>query len=309
VYDVIGDIHGHHDALVALLERLDYRRVGDHYAHPERTAVFVGDLIDRGPRIFETVRLVRRMVDAGAARIVMGNHEFNAIAWQIRDPRAEREFLRSHGDQKLGQHLETLRQLNSAELADAVEWFRTLPRWLELDGIRVVHACWDPPHIAILEAAVPNGERFHDAAMNRAVREGDPLFDAVEIVLKGREVWLPGETRLKDKEGHGRRKMRVAWYESPAERTYANYGFPLDPNAPHEPIDLRDVAPWEAYPPDAPPVFIGHYWVVGPPTRLAANVACVDYSVAKGGLLCAYRWDGERELDDANFVTVSPQPV
>ena len=34
------------------------------------------------------------------------------------------------------------------------------------------------------------------------------------------------------------------------------------------------------------------------PERLATNVACLDYSVAKGGMLCAYRWDGESEIDN-----------
>jgi hypothetical protein len=49
--------------------------------HPDRQAIFVGDLIDRGPRQVESVEIVRSMVDAGAAQIAMGNHEFNAIAY------------------------------------------------------------------------------------------------------------------------------------------------------------------------------------------------------------------------------------
>jgi len=44
------------------------------------------------------------------------------------------------------------------------------------------------------------------------------------------------------------------------------------------------------------------------PARLAANVACLDYSVAKGGSLCAYRWDGEKEINDEKFVTVNATP-
>jgi hypothetical protein len=43
-------------------------------------------LIDRGPKQLATVDLVRRMVEAGSARGVMGNHEFNAIAWATPDP-------------------------------------------------------------------------------------------------------------------------------------------------------------------------------------------------------------------------------
>lgn len=306
MYDLIGDVHGHHDLLVQLLERLGYARRGDHYAHANRTAVFVGDLVDRGPAIPETVGLVRRMVDAGAARCTMGNHEFNAIAWQTRDPDSPREFLRPHTDKNLRQHVETLRQFSSSELADAITWFRSLPRWLEPEGVRVVHACWDPASMAVVSEAVPNDEPLDDHVMLRAVREGDPVFEAIEILLKGREVWLPGDQRVADKDGHERRKIRVRWFESPAGRTYADFGFPPARKAPAVPVVLGTVSPWDDYPPDAPPVFIGHYWLTGTPTRLATNVACLDYSVAKAGPLTAYRWEGETELDDAKFVTVEP---
>lgn len=46
----------------------------------------------------------------------------------------------------------------------------------------------------------------------------------------------------------------------------------------------------------AVPVFVGHYWLTGTPTPLAANVACTDDRVAKGGKLVAYRWEGETAL-------------
>ena len=85
-YDIIGDIHGRLDKLDALLRRLGYRERHGAWRHPDRTAVFVGDLIDRGPHQVATVDRVRRMVDAGAALCVMGNHEFNAIAWTTPEP-------------------------------------------------------------------------------------------------------------------------------------------------------------------------------------------------------------------------------
>ena len=66
---------------------------------------------------------------------------------------------------------------------------------------------------------------------------------------------------------------------------------------------LDEAAP---YPADAKPVFIGHYWMRGTkPEFLAHNVACVDWIVAKGGFLCAYRWDGERILDASKFTWVT----
>lgn len=71
-YDVIGDIHGEYDKLVSLLQKLGYQ--------DQHMAIFAGDLIDRGSRQVVTVTLIRRMVEAGTAKCVMGNHEFNAIA-------------------------------------------------------------------------------------------------------------------------------------------------------------------------------------------------------------------------------------
>ena len=79
-YDIIGDIHGHADALTALLRRMGYRERGGAWRHPGRQALFIGDFIDRGPGQLESVRIVRGMVEAGTALAVMGNHEFNAIA-------------------------------------------------------------------------------------------------------------------------------------------------------------------------------------------------------------------------------------
>lgn len=79
-YDIIGDIHGHAGALKALLADLGYVEKGRTWSHPDRQAIFLGDFIDRGPRQVETVDIVRRMVDAGNAQAVMGNHELNAIA-------------------------------------------------------------------------------------------------------------------------------------------------------------------------------------------------------------------------------------
>jgi protein phosphatase len=89
-FDIIGDVHGCCDELEALLVELGYeaaeRRDGEFpdggpvYAHPAgRVAVFVGDLVDRGPRILDTVRLVRNMVAAGSGQCVPGNHDVRLV--------------------------------------------------------------------------------------------------------------------------------------------------------------------------------------------------------------------------------------
>ncbi len=80
-FDIIGDIHGCFDELRDLLADLGYRLgIADdgshHVTHPEgRRVVFLGDLVDRGPKICEVLRLVMDMVASGAALCVPGNHE------------------------------------------------------------------------------------------------------------------------------------------------------------------------------------------------------------------------------------------
>jgi protein phosphatase len=89
-FDIIGDVHGCGDELERLLDTLGYvwsARPIEHpglyprvYRHPEgRKAIFVGDLVDRGPRILETYQLARHMVDAGSALCVPGNHEAKLV--------------------------------------------------------------------------------------------------------------------------------------------------------------------------------------------------------------------------------------
>lgn len=94
-YDLIGDIHGHADELEALLQKLGYKKLKGVYSHSEnRQVIFVGDFIDRGPKIRETLHLVKAMYDNGNAQAVMGNHEFNAICFHT--PHVERGgFFRS----------------------------------------------------------------------------------------------------------------------------------------------------------------------------------------------------------------------
>jgi hypothetical protein len=64
-YDIVGDIHGHADTLEVLLHKLGYRRKFGVYSQPEnRKMVFAGEFIDRGPKIRETLHLVRAMIQS-----------------------------------------------------------------------------------------------------------------------------------------------------------------------------------------------------------------------------------------------------
>jgi protein phosphatase len=84
-FDIIGDVHGCRDELAALLEQLGYRTETAEGAdavlrHPQgRKAVFLGDLVDRGPDTPGVLRLAMAMVGAGSALCVPGNHDMKLM--------------------------------------------------------------------------------------------------------------------------------------------------------------------------------------------------------------------------------------
>lgn len=311
MYDVIGDVHGHAEELVELLERMNYRRQGSSFRHADRTAIFLGDWIDRGPLIRQTLQLVREMVESGAALAVLGNHETNALAYATprlaeRMPVIPQDWCRSHSERNRTIHAETLRQIEPQEWAGWVDWFRGIPWWLDLGALRCVHACWDDVAMQTLVRAF--GPRWSATPeVIRAVHHrGSVEAEAFEAILKGREVNLPQGVTLADPEGHARKAIRARWYEPADGRTYAQFSLPAREGVPDDPLPGDFVASWRHYPAVAPPVVVGHYWLPAQddPAPLAPNVACVDYSIAKGGRLAAYRWDGEARFRSDRFVTV-----
>ena len=127
-YDLIGDIHGHADKLEALLVKMGYCASGPGYKAPfGHQAVFVGDLIDRGPKQLRVLEIARAMIDSGDALAVMGNHEFNAIAFVTEDGNGG--FLRKHNANKREQHEAFLAAVGEGSPLhmEWVEWFKTLP--------------------------------------------------------------------------------------------------------------------------------------------------------------------------------------
>lgn len=75
-FDVVGDVHGCLEELEELLDRLGYEGSRRGRRHPEgRMAVFLGDLVDRGPSSLGVLSLVREMVDSGSALCLPGNHD------------------------------------------------------------------------------------------------------------------------------------------------------------------------------------------------------------------------------------------
>ena len=300
-YDIIGDVHGHSKQFLQLLEMLGYSEEGDCFRHPSRNAIFLGDFIDYGPAIRETLAIVRPMVEHGAAVAVMGNHELNALAFHTADTGETAEnYLRPRTADNHRQHAATLAQLPAKEMESSLAWFRTLPLWWECDGFRVVHACWNERSICNLRAY--SDGLITDEILTQGCLPAGRLYSSVETLLKGKEMTLPDGHHYRDCEGRVRIKCRTKWYSSPSRQTYRTYALTSEPIDCDAPVSEDVLATATPYPTDAKPVFIGHYGLLGTrPSPLAANVACVDWGIAKGGVLCAYRWSRESTLRAAHF--------
>jgi Calcineurin-like phosphoesterase len=305
MYDLIGDIHGYADELVQLLDALGYRKPQGVYGHQERNVIFLGDFIDRGPKIRQALEIVRPMIEEGKALAVMGNHELNALAYHTEDPETPGEYLRRRSQKNEKQHRQTVEQLKPNELRSYLEWFRKLPMWLDLDGLRVVHACWDEQAMARIAHVRQEHGSLTTTILQSACRAGEPLFAPVEVVLKGKEAALPGGISFQDSNGNVRTEIRTRWYLSPKGQTYRTYALHSDDIPCDQELDRSVIENAAPYPTDAKPVFIGHYWLSAKrPEILAKNVACLDYSQTKG-FLCAYRWQGEQRLTNDHFVWVA----
>ncbi|WP_329363353.1 polynucleotide kinase-phosphatase [Streptomyces sp. NBC_01483] len=251
-FDIIGDIHGCASELETLLGKLGYA----DGAHPEgRTAVFVGDLVDRGPDTPGVLRRVMSMVASGDALCVPGNHE-NKLGRYLKG----RKVQHSHG------LAETIEQLDgeSEEFSARVREF--------VDGL-VSHYVLDGGRLVVCHAGLP--EKYHGRTSGRVRSHalyGDTTGETDEFGLpvrypwaedyRGRAAvvyghtpvptatWLNNTICLDTGAVFGGKLTALRWPERelvdvPAERVWYEPAKPLASEAPggHEgrPLDLADV--------------------------------------------------------------------
>ncbi|MGW0608609.1 polynucleotide kinase-phosphatase [Streptomyces sp. NPDC002640] len=168
-FDIVGDIHGCSAELEALLAKLGYT----DGVHPEgRTAVFVGDLVDRGPDSPGVLRRVMSMVESGSALCVPGNHENKFGRW-LRG----RQVQHTHG------LAETIAQMEgeSEEFRERVGRF--------LDGL-VSHYVLDEGRLVVCHAGLP--EKYHGRTSGRVRSHalyGDTTGETDEFGLPVRYPW------------------------------------------------------------------------------------------------------------------------
>ena len=150
--DIIGDVHGQLSALEALGRALGYDVDGGTWDHDAgRRLVFVGDLVDKGPRSLEVAQLVRAMAGSGRALCLLGNHEFNLVEWR-------------HGRMRpKSTNRRTIEHIRAHEAAwgPVLDFFEHLPVALELDDLRVVHGAWHRGCVAALRGPLDRPAPSH----------------------------------------------------------------------------------------------------------------------------------------------------
>nr|WP_245770145.1 polynucleotide kinase-phosphatase [Streptomyces radiopugnans] len=181
-FDIVGDVHGCRAELEALLGRLGYAIERDaagravDASHPEgRTAVFVGDLVDRGPDSPGVLRLVMGMVAAGHALCVPGNHE-NKLGRYLKG----RNVRHTHG------LAETIEQLEREAAADP----EFPARVEEFIGSLVSHYVLDGGALVVCHAGLP--EKYHGRTSGRVRSHalyGDTTGETDEFGLPVRYPW------------------------------------------------------------------------------------------------------------------------
>ncbi|MCQ6551998.1 polynucleotide kinase-phosphatase [Streptomyces sp. C10-9-1] len=254
-FDIVGDVHGCSSELEALLARLGYV----DGVHPEgRTAVFVGDLVDRGPDSPGVLRRVMAMTASGNALCVPGNHENKLGRW-----------LRGRAVQHTHGLAETIAQLQEEDARDPA--FRERVRAF-VEGL-VSHYVLDGGRLVVCHAGLP--EKYHGRTSGRVRSHalyGDTTGETDEFGLpvrypwaedyRGRAAvvyghtpvptasWLNNTICLDTGAVFGGKLTALRWperelVEVPAERTWYEPVRPMTSEAPGgregRPLDLADV--------------------------------------------------------------------
>ncbi|MFD9835115.1 polynucleotide kinase-phosphatase [[Kitasatospora] papulosa] len=171
-FDIIGDIHGCSSELDTLLGKLGY----ENGSHPEgRTAVFVGDLVDRGPDSPGVLRRVMSMVSSGDALCVPGNHE-NKLGRYLKG----RKVQHSHGLAETVEQLEREDAEHPAFREEVADFIDGLVSHYVLDGGRLV----------VCHAGLP--EKYHGRTSGRVRSHalyGDTTGETDEFGLPVRYPW------------------------------------------------------------------------------------------------------------------------
>jgi protein phosphatase len=197
--DIIGDVHGCYDELVELLEKLGHAALLDPSVAPAAAGesprlIFVGDLVDRGDRILDVLRLVLRLCRQGHALMVVGNHDDRFLRWLW-----GRRVQVKHGLEQTTAEFNALpRRERDALRQELIRFLTALPWALRIDDGHciVAHAAW---HAELHEG--PSSEHLRSYTLygpttGNKTPEGfperidwAPYFEGPELVVFGHQVY------------------------------------------------------------------------------------------------------------------------
>jgi hypothetical protein len=274
--DLIGDVHGHYDELRRLLEKMGYSLQQNGLNHRENRKVgFLGDFINRGPNPVKVLSLVKSLCESGDAVAVLGNHEFSLI-----------------------QNSVTGKKIPS-ELGSFLPWLRTLPLFLDLDTLRMVHAAW---HFSSIEMLLGNSVE-DDSFIIETLKKKSRYKQAVMRILSGIKINIPTELNLKDRFGIRRPKGRLKWWKDLRGKPYNECFFsPMTPEVCEWGPSDQELTELEVYPKTEKPVFIGHYCLPPYVSKISGQVVCLDGCVTCDKTLWGYRYNRTQEISASNLV-------
>lgn len=147
-------------------------------------------------------------------------------------------------------------------------------------------------------------DRLTNELIYQSVQKGTRLNVAIDQTLKGKEISMPDGLSFIDKDGTKRTDIRIKWWENPSEMTYKSISVEPIKDLPVKPIKVSELKSKDYYQVKDKKIFFGHYRLKGEPSLYRNNICCLDYSVAEGGKLLAYRFNGENRLDESNLIYV-----
>lgn len=300
-YDIIGDVHGYYQELISLLEKMGYSKHEGTWRHPERKAVFVGDFVSRGPDSRGVLTLIRKMVENNTGYAILGNHELNAIGYFTMTKSGKPITQLALSNKKQMENIREQFKDDPELLIESIKWLRKLPFFLNLGSIRVAHAYWNKNHVQTIEKSITEG-KLTKALVKEIFRSETDFSIAVQQTTRGIEINLPKNLIIKDEKNIRRTNFRIKWWESPHGKTFRDLSFGNRFILPNYTVPEQIIFQFPIYEPTEPVVFFGHYCINNGPLIVRSNICCVDNCLAGFGRLAAYRWNGEQNLIDSNFV-------
>ena len=291
-YDIIPDVHGQYDKLLRLLLKLGWHEKRGYWTHcdKKRRIIFLGDFIDRGKQNRKVIALIRRLRELNLAYVILGNHELNAIYFHSENPTTGLP-VRKHSPENILQHQSFLSEFpfQASETEEIINWFCSLPLFLDFGLFRAVHACWTDSAVTTLRNINQIGVFSRNFYITNNLKKNQAYL-AVELLTKGPEARLPENSFFTDKTGIQRNNSRLAWWRHEAKSwRELSVSVPNKNSIPD--LIFQDWNDIELYPKNAAPVFFGHYWMGYPPKVESTNALCLDCSAGTTGPLVSYYFD------------------